>query len=263
MVVKLEALKVGWERENRMKQTHRGTKPVGLIGGLGWPATLVFQRAFHSEVLQLTNGLHTGNLIIYSIDCPEIANAVSSGRKLSVDDQLISIHDFFVESGVSAFALACNSLQAKVMELGLSVRNGVRFFSIFDAVLAEVRRLEVSFPLVFSTKHTIQTKLYNDGLTSAGIGLLELSDSHASALNQLIFDSLIYEVSTQNSVLRLINSFISSDEYDSCDSIILACTDLSPIDGPIDYRIPVLDSTVLNARSLAKEWVTSNSIDLF
>src|SRR5215470_9822217 len=98
-------------------------KTIGLIGGMSWESTALYYRLLNQIIARQLGGLHSAQLILFSVDFHEIEIYQHSG---AWDEAAARLHDaaLAVERGGAEFLVLCTNTMHKVADAittGLSI----------------------------------------------------------------------------------------------------------------------------------------------
>ena len=54
-------------------------KTIGLLGGMSWESTIPYYRQINQRIKQQLGGLHSGKIVLYSVDFAQIEELQRSG----------------------------------------------------------------------------------------------------------------------------------------------------------------------------------------
>lgn len=135
--------------------------------------------------------------------------------------------------------LAADAVQAAVKIPLLDIRN---------VVVAELQRARARRAGLISTAMTGHRGLYHGALRAAGIQLIAPDPREAAAVDEVIFTELVHGTVSESgaaAVRRVAEVLVGR----GADAVVLACTDLTLLASSLRCEVPVLDTTVLHART--------------
>lgn len=98
------------------------------------------------------------------------------------------------------------------------------------------------------TKYLVESEVYPESLTRHGIEYLRPDPTEREAINTIIFDELVYGAITPQA-LACFQHIITRMKHESCDAVILGCTEIPLLLNDTNSPLPTLDSTRLLARA--------------
>jgi aspartate racemase len=201
---------------------------IGLIGGLGWPATI----AYYAGICRTANerGMAgTPQMTIESLDMSQtMAARGSPGDEASwraFDRLFVDAIDRLATTGCDVCAIASvtphNRLAAIVENASIPV------ISVVDAVSNQIRNLKLPSAVVLGTSVTMQGALFDETLTCNGFDVIRPGATDIEAFSSLL-DRFFYSNQSADGRGELID-YVNSLTAGADDVLVLlACTDLNP-----------------------------------
>ena len=66
-------------------------KRIGLIGGMSWESTITYSKIINEEISAKLGGLHSANIILYSLDFHELEKYQSKDDWEKVGEIIINV----------------------------------------------------------------------------------------------------------------------------------------------------------------------------
>lgn len=214
---------------------------IGLIGGMSWRASAEYYRIANVLIAQRFGTGHSARVLLDSLDFAEVLDAADRGGPHSVQRMLVDAALRLQGAGVDAVLLTANTAHRWYGEI--AARLQIPLLHVADAVHARAAHDHLRSLAIVGTTQTVTSEVYEHG-RGEGVELL-YPDAHA----QLAIDRIIEEltrrapVSADAEVLRDVGADL---ERAGAEAIVLACTDLSPLQGDLAARILVLDSAEIH-----------------
>ena len=210
------------------------TPIIGILGGMGPRATVVFQQrlfgAFEGSDQELPRVIcvNDGNI-------PDRTEFLTNNGTDPLQ-ALLSGANILVDAGVSIICMPCNTAHAPQILGRLQGRLALPIVDMPAATLACAEELSVQQLLVLATRGTKQSQVYQ--LRSFGIAC-----KFPDAEQQLVVDRAIEQIKSGDiDMLDLteLNKIISTSK---CDAVALACTELSLLQSKIETNdVTIIDS---------------------
>ncbi|HUZ04158.1 MAG TPA: aspartate/glutamate racemase family protein, partial [Acidobacteriaceae bacterium] len=124
----------------------------------------------------------------------------------------------------------------------------IPWLHIVDAVAQAAVREGYQRVGLLGTRALVESPLYPERLLRAGLDFRRPSAADRETVDRIIFEDLVYGRVTPQAQVELGAILARLKQNDSCDAVILGCTELPlaiPADGAV---LPTLDSTRLLAR---------------
>jgi len=112
------------------------------------------------------------------------------------------------------------------------------------------------FPCVglTGTRYLVESEVYPEKLSAAGIEYLRPSPDEAEEINRIIFEELVYGVFKPESA-GYFQRVIRRMKDEGCDAVVLGCTEIPLLINDANSPLPTLDSTRLLARAALRHAV--------
>lgn len=220
-------------------------KAIGLIGGMSWESTVEYYRIINQEVNRRLGGLHSGKILMASVDFGEIEVLMREGRWEEVGDHMSGIAKI-LEKGGSDLLLLCTNTVHKVAE---RIERAVRipFIHIADAAGEEITRKGLEKVGLLGTRYTMEEGFYRDRLAEKfGLSILIPPDEERGIINDVIFNELCLGV-TRRSSKDQFKEAIEGLVARGAEGIILGCTEIPMLINEEDSAVPLFDTTLIHA----------------
>jgi aspartate racemase len=136
----------------------------------------------------------------------------------------------------------------------IAPRSPLPWLHIADVVVAEALARGFRRVGLLGTRWLIESRLYPDRLTAAGLECVHPDDDEREAINRIIMDELVCGVFKPEAV-ALHQRAIARMQAAGCDAVVLGCTEIPLIISDANSPLPTLDSTRLLARAALRRAV--------
>jgi glutamate racemase len=190
--------------------------------------------------------------IIYFGDTAHLPYGDKSAE--SVSYYAVKISEFFLKHNCKVILIACNTASAVAY-------NAVKDFISDKALVIDVinpvidlisRDNQINKPGVIGTKRTIHSSVYQHNIESKRPGM-QVQAMATPLLVPMIEEGFIYD-DISNAIIR---SYLSREEFQGLDSLILGCTHYPIIKNQIrkyyNFKVKVIDSSHLAASYLKEK----------
>jgi aspartate racemase len=123
-----------------------------------------------------------------------------------------------------------------------------RGFTLAEVVAEEAARRGFRRLGLTGTRWLVHSEVYPEKLSARGPACVRPTVSECSEIDRIIMDELVYGVFRLEGVAYL-QKTIERMKGDSCDAVILGCTELPLIVNEVNSALPTLDSTRLLAQA--------------
>ncbi|EDM24220.1 aspartate/glutamate racemase family protein [Caminibacter mediatlanticus] len=217
-------------------------KKCGLIGGMSWESSLTYYKIINEEINKKLGNLHSGKIILYSVDFEEIAKLQRENNWEKSSEILANVAKNLENAGAD-FVLICTNTMHKVAD---DVKRAINIplIDIRDVVIEEIKKRNLKKVLLLGTKFTMEDKFYKKYLVKKGIDIIVPSLKERDFIHKVIFNELclgVIKTTSKEEFLKIINSY-------NVDGVILGCTEIGMIINQNDLNIEVLDTTLLHSK---------------
>ncbi len=225
-------------------------KTLGLIGGMSWESTVPYYRIINRTVNEHLGGLHSAEILLYSVDFQRIEELQMAGRWTEAAEILTSVAQRLESAGAGLLVLCTNTMHkvADEIESGISIP----FLHIADATGEAIRYRGQSIVGLLGTRFTMEETFYRHRLEERfGLHVVVPEESDRNLVHRVIYDELcqgkILEESRKE-YRKILHRLAAS----GAEGIILGCTEISLLVRPEDSPVPLFDTTEIHARRAAE-----------
>ncbi|WP_309646461.1 aspartate/glutamate racemase family protein [Phenylobacterium sp.] len=219
-------------------------RTLGLIGGMSAESTTTYYQALNRRVRERLGGLHSAQLVLWSVDFAPIAQMQADGDWDGAGAALAEAATRLEGAGAEAI-LVCTNTMHKVAP-AIEAATGVPLIHIGDATALAVRARGGARPLLLATRFTMEQDFYKDRLRARGVEALVPDQADRDRLHAIIYDELcqgMVESRSKREVLAMIAKAAGAD------SVIFGCTEVGLLLSQADVELPVIDSTLVHVEA--------------
>ncbi len=234
-------------------------KTLGLLGGMSWESTVPYYRIINRTVNEHLGGLHSAEILLYSVDFQRIEELQMAGRWTEAAEILTSAAQRLESAGADLMVLCTNTMHkvADEIESGISIP----FLHIADATGEAIRHRGLSVVGLLGTRFTMEETFYRSRLEARfGLHVLIPEEPDRDLVHRVIYDELcrgrILEESRRQ-YRKILHRLAAS----GAEGIILGCTEISLLVQSEDSPVPLFDTTEIHARRAAELALDSPSED--
>jgi aspartate racemase len=196
----------------------------------------------HPEISMHTFSLAAYMKPIYAGDWPGVAELMlSSAHKLA-------------QTGCDFLICPDNTVHQALPYL--EARSPRPWLHIAEVVAAEAAARGYRRVGLTGTRYLVESAVYPEKLTARGLELVRPSAPDREAINTIIMDELVYGVFKPDAV-ACFQRVMAGMKDESCDAVILGCTEIPLIMSDANSPLPTLDSTRLLARAALRKSVSA------
>ncbi len=221
-------------------------KTLGLIGGISAESTTVYYQQINRLVRERLGGLHSCELILWSVDFARIAELQAKDDWEGTGTILADAARHLEAAGAQAIVICANTMHLNAPQVAAAV--SVPLIHIADATAAVLLAKGVSRPLLLATRFTMEKDFYRDRLEAKGLSVLVPGKSDRDRLHDIIYDELCQGVILAESRVVVLD-MIERGRAAGADSIIFGCTEIGLLLDPDAMPLPTVDTAIVHAEA--------------
>ncbi|MEX1286708.1 MAG: aspartate/glutamate racemase family protein [Acidimicrobiia bacterium] len=219
-------------------------KTIGLLGGMSWESSVLYERLINEEVRHRLGGLHSADLLVRSYDFAEIEALQRSGE-WELAGQLLAEDAQRLEWAGAELVLLCTNTMHKVAP-AIESAIDIPFLHLADATADAVAAAGVDRVGLLGTRFTMEEPFYRDRLAAHGL-VVDVPDTDDRALvDRVIFTELVRgEVrdESRTAYLEVVDRLVET----GAEGVIAGCTEIELLIGPDDVEVPFFPTTAIHA----------------
>ena len=219
-------------------------KTLGLLGGMSAESTTLYYQELNRGVRERLGGMHSAQLILWSIDFAPMAELQAAGDWDAAGAQLAEAAKRLQIAGADAVLICANTMHLVAPQVQAAI--GVPVIHIADATADAVKAACCSKPLLLATRFTMEKPFYRGRLAELGVDAATPDQADRDRLHAIIYDELVRGVISPASKAEVLAMIGRSA---GCDSIIFGCTEIGLLLSPADLDLPVIDTALVHARA--------------
>ena len=220
-------------------------KTIGLLGGMSWESTASYYRIINDEIKRRLGGLHSAQIILYSLDFKEIEDLQHRDRWDDAAD-ILADGARRIESGGADFLLICTNTMHKVADQ-VQAGIGIPLLHIADATGKQIHARGFSKVALLGTRFTMEQAFYRGRLEERfGLEVLVPEEAERELVHRVIYDELCLGSIQQASRGHFVG-IIGGLADRGAEAVILGCTEIALLVDQKDSPIPLLDTTRIHA----------------
>lgn len=224
-------------------------KTIGLLGGMSWESTIPYYRQINQHIKQQLGGLHSGKIILYSVDFADIEALQRSGDWDRAGELLAEAAVKLQAAGADCLVLCTNTMHkvAAVIETAVTIP----LLHIADATAEAIKLAGLNKVALLGTRFTMEQDFYKKRLTeSYGLEVLVPDEESRALVHQVIYQELCLGVVKPDSRLQY-QQIMADLVVQGAEAIILGCTEIALLVSAEDCAVPLFDTTFLHAQKAA------------
>ncbi|UTP38151.1 aspartate/glutamate racemase family protein [Phenylobacterium sp. LH3H17] len=219
-------------------------RTLGLLGGMSAESTTTYYQALNQQVRQRLGGLHSAQLVLWSVDFAPIAAMQVDGDWDGAGAALADAAARLEGAGAEAILLCTNTMHR--VAPAIEARLGIPLIHIGVATARAVRARGCSQPLLLATRFTMEQDFYKHRLRDHGVEPLVPDQADRDRLHAIIYDELCQGVVDPGSKREALAMIARAQ---GADSVIFGCTEVGLLLSQADIDLPVIDSTLVHVEA--------------
>lgn len=224
-------------------------KTLGLIGGMSWESTIPYYRQINQQVKEQLGGLHSAQLILYSVDFFQIEQLQQQGNWQRAGEILAEAAAALSRAGADAIVLCTNTMH-KVADQ-IEQASGLPLLHIADATAKRIQAQGIRRVALLGTRFTMEQDFYRGRLQDKfGIDVVIPTEEDRETVHRIIYEELCLGVIRDES-REAYRQVIRNLEQQGIEGVILGCTEIALLVGAGDASVSVFDTTEIHANAAA------------
>jgi aspartate racemase len=224
-------------------------KTIGLIGGMSWESTACYYRLINETIKAELGGLHSAELILYSVDFQGIEALQNRGDWDSAGKALARAASVLEAAGASFLVLCTNTMHKVARHIESAV--SIKLLHIADPTALEIRKCGHSVVGLLGTRFTMEQDFYRERLVREhGLEVKVPGPLGRETVHRIIYEELCQGIvkPASRAEFRKVMEDLASQ---GAQAVILGCTEISMLVRQEDSPLPLFDTTTLHARAAA------------
>ncbi|MEE8365392.1 MAG: aspartate/glutamate racemase family protein [Gammaproteobacteria bacterium] len=220
-------------------------KTIGLIGGMSWESTQFYYRHINQGVKKRLGGLHSAQLLLYSVDFEPI-EALQQAGDWDAAAEIISSAARSLEAGGADFFLICTNTMHRVAE-AVAQSVDIPLLHIADATAEVLKAEKINRIGLLGTAFTMEQAFYQDRLTEPyGIEVVVPDTRDRKIVHDIIYQELclgVVKPASKGKYLQIIDKLA----LQGAEGVILGCTEICLLVEQADTPVRLFDTTAIHA----------------
>lgn len=219
-------------------------KTIGLLGGMSWESTAAYYRALNTGVNQALGGLHSAEIVLYSVDFAPIEQRLANGDWPILGEILVDAARRIQRAGADFLLIGTNTMHkvAPAIELAISIP----LLHIADATAERLVQDGVKTVGLLGTAPTMEQHFYKGRLTDRfGLEVVVPEKEDRKTVNDVIFQELCHGTIRDASRERY-QGIVERLSAAGAEAVILGCTEIGMLIGQADTTAKLYDTTAIH-----------------
>jgi len=221
-------------------------KTIGLIGGMSWESSLLYYRLINQDIKQRLGGLHSAQLLMYSVDFAPIEKLQHEGDWDGATKILIDAARRLEAGGADFFLIGTNTMHQVADAVAGAV--DIPLLHIADATGEVLRQDHVRRIGLLGTAFTMELGFYRDRIEQQyGIDVVVPEMHDRQMVHDIIYQELCQgQVDDESREVYL--AIIDRLRAQQIDGVILGCTEIGMLLDSRHTDIRLYDTTAIHAQ---------------
>ena len=220
-------------------------KTIGLIGGMSWESSLLYYQLINNAVKQRLGGLHSAQLLMYSVDFAPIEKLQHIGDWDGATGVLIDAARRLEAGGADFFLIGTNTMHQVADAVSAAV--SIPLLHIADTTAEILQADGVERIGLLGTAFTMELDFYRNRISEHyGIEVVVPELHDRQMVHDIIFQELCQgQIEPESREVYL--AIIDRLRKQNIDGVILGCTEISLLLQPQHTDIKLYDTTAIHA----------------
>lgn len=223
-------------------------KTIGLIGGMSWESTVTYYQIINETIKKELGGLHSGKILLYSVDFDEIEKCQAEGD-WDKSAQILSEVAIKLEKAGADYIVICTNTMHKVAPQ-IQSQISIPIIHIAEATCDKLKENSIKKVALLGTKYTMTQDFYKSKLEEGGISVIIPDEQDVEVVNNVIYNELCLGKVLDTSKKKYIE-IIEKLSKKGAEGVILGCTEIGLLIDQNDTLLPVFDTTKIHAEKAA------------
>jgi aspartate racemase len=220
-------------------------KTIGLIGGMSWESSLLYYQLINREVRQRLGGLHSAQILMYSVDFAPLEKLQHAGDWEAAARILADAARRIEAGGADFFLIASNTMHQVADTVSAAV--DIPLLHIADATARVLQQDGVERVGLLGTAFTMEFDFFRDRIAGDhGIDVVVPELHDRQMVHDIIYQELcLGQVEPESREVYL--AIIDRLREQHIDGLILGCTEIGMLVQPRHTPVRLYDTTAIHA----------------
>ena len=234
-------------------------RTIGLLGGMSWESTQDYYRRINERVKQALGGLHSAQLILYSVDFAPIEAMQHRGDWEAMATLLTGAARTLEAAGAGCLVVCTNTMHKLAPRLERTV--GIPLLHIADATGEVLQREGLHTLGLLGTAFTMEQDFYRQRLAEKfGLEVLIPGESERRRVHAIIYEELCQGRIREESRREYLG-IIDDLARRGAQGVILGCTEIGLLVSQKDTAVKLYDTTSLHVDQAVRWYLQSPEAD--
>lgn len=225
-------------------------KTIGIIGGMSWESSAEYYRIINEEIKRRLGGLHSGKIILFSVDFDEIEKCQSENNWEEAGRILGEAASSLEKAGSDFIVIGTNTMHKVIDQISRKI--SIPVLHIADETAKEIKKQGISKVGLLGTKYTMEQDFFKSRIESQDVEVHIPDAKERDLINKTIFSELCLgnlKDSSRDYFKRIIEGLVA----EGAEGIILGCTEIGLLIKQEDFIVPLFDTTLIHAHGAVEK----------
>ncbi len=221
-------------------------KTIGLLGGMSWESSVLYEELINTEVRSRLGGTHSADLLVKSYDFAAIEALQEAGDWDGAGALLSADAVRLVTAGAELIVLCTNTMHRVAPAIEEAI--DVPFVHLGDATARAVVAQGLTTVGLLGTRFTMEAAFYRERLESHGLTVLTPSAEEQTVVHDIIYNELVrgeLNRSSREEYLDIIDRLSAA----GAEGVIAGCTEIELLVTEDDVFVPYFPTTEIHAQA--------------
>ncbi len=222
-------------------------KTIGLLGGMSWESSVLYEELINTEVRERLGGVHSADLLIRSYDFAVIEELQAAGRWDDAGNVLARDATRLQAAGAEVIALCTNTMHLVADAIVEAI--DVPFVHLADATAQAITAAGLTTVGLLGTQFTMEQPFYRDRLAGHGLTVIVPEPADRARVHDVIYHELVrgeLNRSSREDYLDIIDRLGSA----GAEGVVAGCTEIELLVTEDDVFIPWFPTTQIHASAI-------------
>ncbi|WNM24716.1 amino acid racemase [Demequina capsici] len=216
---------------------------LGLLGGITWHSTLVYERRLHEGVDAAIPG-RTADLVIRHYDFGDVGQSQHAGDWVGLARTFAKDARWLVEGGAEAILICANTMHVAAASVQAAV--DVPVIHMIDETAKAIKAQGLDTVALLGTGFTMRMPFYRERMAANGVTILVPEEPQLQQLHDLVYDKLTHGIVDADGRDLVLDATARLAER-GAQGVIAGCTEIPMVMTADDVDIPYFDSLEIHA----------------
>ena len=226
-------------------------KRLGLLGGMSWESSVVYERHINEAVREQLGGVASADLIIRSFNFADIEALQAQGDWEGAGRVVGEAAFDLQSSGAQAIVLCTNTMHQVATDIESHI--SIPLLHIVTATGEAITRAGVRKVALLGTRYTMERPFYKDALAQQfGLEVVTPDQAGRDEVHRIIYDELVQGIVSPGSKERTLAIIAGLEREHGIEGVIAGCTEIELLIHRSDLGLPYFPTTEIHARYAAR-----------